>query len=70
MIEPDSLDIFGLDFVELVEKHCLPEIRGIYFVTSNDKILYIGKAVNFRVRWINHHRYTQLLNHKMCVFTG
>lgn len=64
MIEPNSLNIFSIDFVELIRKECLPEKQGIYFVTSDNRVLYIGKAANFRTRWINHHRYTQLLDHK------
>lgn len=36
----------------------LPETSGVYFVVDkSNKILYIGKSVNLRQRWIFHHRF-------------
>jgi excinuclease UvrABC nuclease subunit len=37
----------------------LPTGSGIYYVTAFWIIFYVGKAVNLRHRWSNHHRFQQ-----------
>ncbi len=51
---------FSLPFVSLINYKQLPEASGIYFVTSNDEILYIGISTNIRNRWVGHHRKSEL----------
>ncbi|MCM0589481.1 MAG: GIY-YIG nuclease family protein [Gloeotrichia echinulata DEX184] len=62
MINPETLNIFSLPSLELSQRDCLPEKRVIYFVASLDKIYYIGKAINLKTRWKQHHRYSQVEN--------
>ncbi|MHC5778947.1 GIY-YIG nuclease family protein [Nostoc sp.] len=50
-----------LPFVSFQERKILPASSGIYFaISSNDKILYIGRSTNLRNRWKSHHREVQL----------
>lgn len=54
---------FFVGHCTLRQRHQLPNSPGIYFVTDErDRLLYIGKAKNLRLRWagIAHHRYKQL----------
>lgn len=43
------------------ERDKLPKHPGIYTIWHKGKLLYVGKAVNLRSRWKNHHRTEQLL---------
>ena len=61
---PESLKVdFNLSTPESIDignRIKLPNCSGIYFVTSGDKLLYIGKADrNLRQRWSCHHRCRQ-----------
>lgn len=46
----------------LHQREQLPSTSGIYFITKQNRLLYIGKAINLRSRWTGtgHHRYKQL----------
>lgn len=61
MINPSSLDLFSLPYISIKEKSMFPDIPGIYFaIDSENNIQYIGRSINIRKRWLNHHRYRQL----------
>lgn len=55
-----SINPFMLPFVELDDHVLLPSKPGLYFVIDGDRILYIGKSQNLRIRWSAHHRYKQI----------
>lgn len=51
-----------LPSVPFKDRHLLPDVAGIYFVYSEKKLLYIGKAVSLVRRWKHHHRLEELRN--------
>jgi len=57
-------NISQLPMLPLKYKNFLPEDSGLYFLTMNDdtqpKIIYIGRTVNFNVRWRRHHRQVEM----------
>lgn len=56
-----SIDISKLPALLLSERHRLPRCSAVYFVFLDfNELLYIGKAVNLRLRWKNHHRLKEL----------
>lgn len=61
MIEPSKIQVSELPSVALEDKKQLPQSAVIYFAIANQSIQYIGKSVDARNRWRNHHRYHQLL---------
>jgi hypothetical protein len=62
MISPSTIDPLALPSVAISEKKQLPESPCIYFaIDSCDQIQYIGRSVNPRQRWQNHHRQAQLI---------
>jgi excinuclease UvrABC nuclease subunit len=55
------LDPLAMSSVELDNLNQLPDCSAIYFaIDSQNRILYIGQAVNLLTRWKNHHRIYQL----------
>ncbi len=61
MIEPDIFNPLGLPSVSLEQKTRLPEIAAVYFaIDPEDKIQYIGMALNLRERWVGHHQFNRL----------
>lgn len=61
MINPQSITPTALPSVPLTERKDLPAIPGIYFaIDSQGNVQYIGRSVNIKNRWINHHRFKQL----------
>lgn len=61
MINPADIQINELPSVALADKDRLPETPSIYFaIDSQGVVQYIGRSVNPRHRWLNHHRYDQL----------
>ena len=61
MINPELLDLSTLPSVNLELKAQLPTESAIYFaIDSQGVIQYIGKAINVKQRWANHHRLNQL----------
>lgn len=66
-----KVNLHNLPSVTLLDKAKLPKIAGIYFAIDNkNRLLYIGKAQNIYLRWLNHHRYEQLftINRKNIVY--
>lgn len=61
MINPQSLNLSALPSLPLDRRSQLPEIPCIYFaVDSQGTVQYIGRTVNAKQRWLNHHRCDQL----------
>jgi DNA-binding Xre family transcriptional regulator len=62
MISPSTIDPLQLPSVGLTDKKQLPQIPCIYFaIDIYDQIQYIGRSINPRQRWQNHHRQAQLI---------
>lgn len=61
---PRSLEeILKLPSVHFVDRTLLPNESGIYFVVfevQKQRLAYIGKAENLRMRWAGHHREPEL----------
>lgn len=60
MINPHEICLDKLPSVSLEERSQLPETPSIYFALSSGVVQYIGRSQNPRIRWKNHHRYSQL----------
>lgn len=61
MITPETIDISALEAIALTDKGKFPDIPVVYFVLSQFKeILYIGKAVSLKNRYMWHHKYDEL----------
>jgi len=61
-------DIANLPFVTLRGLKNLPYKSGLYFVTFKGcRILYIGKSINMRARWIQHDVKDRLIKSKVHV---
>ena len=50
----EDVDLSALPFVPLSEYRHLPNVGGVYFATSGDRVCYIGAANNLFARWRNH----------------
>jgi DNA-binding transcriptional regulator YiaG len=50
-----NVNISSLPRLPISERKKLPNSRGLYFVLSEDEIVYIGQTINFKQRWIAHH---------------
>jgi hypothetical protein len=59
-MNPATLNITALPGVAVAERKALPNCPGVYFVIDGDVVMYIGRAVNLRNRWKNHHRLNQV----------
>lgn len=58
MIKPVDIQIGELPSVVLADKNQLPKTPSIYFaVNSSGEVLYVGRSVNPRQRWNQHHRF-------------
>lgn len=63
MISPESIRVESLPSVPLHDRKALPSNPCIYFaIDGQGGIQYIGRSVNPRQRWANHHRYQDLLS--------
>jgi len=61
----------GLNFLRILsyssalvaDTRALPSASGIYYAVKDSQVLYIGKAINLRLRWAgsSHHQKTKLL---------
>ncbi len=61
MVAIEDINLHNLPFVFLANKSELPFTAGIYFVVNvDDEVLYIGKAIDIRLRWKQHHRFEQI----------
>lgn len=57
MFNPSELSLAALPSVALESRCDLPMCQGVYFAVAHDgTVLYIGKAINIRKRWMGHHR--------------
>jgi DNA-binding Xre family transcriptional regulator len=62
MISLSTIDPLQLPSVALTDRKQLPQIPCIYFAIDPDNVVqYIGRSVNPRQRWQNHHRQAQLI---------
>lgn len=64
MKKASQINPLSLPFVGLAGLEHLPPIAGIYFVSSNEEIIYIGQSQNIFERWKNHHKYTEISKYK------
>lgn len=55
-----NINPYSLPYVDFGNLNSLPETSAIYFVLADEVVLYVGKAVNLKLRWRNHHRRAQL----------
>jgi DNA-binding XRE family transcriptional regulator len=61
MISPSDIHLSTLPWVPLKATNGFPEDPAIYFaIDSQGVVQYIGRSVNVRTRWKNHHRYEEL----------
>jgi predicted GIY-YIG superfamily endonuclease len=61
VINLKSLNISDLPWLPLEEKSAFPNQPAIYFcIDNNDGVQYIGRSVNLKQRWSQHHRYERL----------
>lgn len=61
MIKPESIDLVSLPWLPLEEKAAFPKRPSIYFAIDNlGNVQYIGRSVNTKKRWAQHHRYAAL----------
>ncbi|MBO1059487.1 MAG: GIY-YIG nuclease family protein [Aphanizomenon flos-aquae CP01] len=57
----ETINIFELPSLSLLDKDRLPNCTAIYFVfDSKSQLIYIGRTVNLLERWKAHHRFNQL----------
>ncbi len=60
----EQVNLLDLPSMPFRKKGKLPELACIYFVfCSQDSLLYIGRTVNLKNRWLHHHRYRDLVNY-------
>lgn len=61
---PRSLEeVLKLPNVHFIDRTLLPNESGIYFVifeAQKQRLAYVGKAENLRMRWAGHHREAEL----------
>ena len=55
-----NIDPLKLPSLPLAERSQLPRQPCVYFVLTDESVLYIGRTVNLRDRWLGHHRWEQL----------
>lgn len=61
MISPQAIDLKTLPSLPLSERRQLPQVTCIYFaIDSQNRIQYIGKSVNLKLRWSGHHQSDRL----------
>ncbi|MEH2214662.1 hypothetical protein [Nostoc sp.] len=51
----------SLPSLPLADRNKLPAISAIYLVWSSNRLLYIGKTVNLKSRFLQHHRILQFV---------
>jgi hypothetical protein len=57
---PPASVLAHLPRLPITEIKALPPITGIYFVITDDRVMYIGQTRNLVRRWANHHRLRQV----------
>lgn len=58
-MNPSSIDPLALPSLSLAARSQLPPCPAAYFVLEGDRVLYVGRSVNLRQRWLAHRRYKQ-----------
>ncbi len=59
-------DILVLPYAKFKDRRFLPDVTVVYFALDEfNRILYIGKALDLRERWSNHHK-IPTLEHLSC----
>lgn len=62
MVSPEAINPLELPSVSLAERSQLPQHPVIYFAIDSEGVVqYIGRSINPRQRWMQHHRCNQLL---------
>lgn len=56
-----NLDLLTLPSLPLNQRSQLPNCPAIYFVMQGEHVLYIGKTINLAQRWVDHHKWNQLI---------
>jgi predicted GIY-YIG superfamily endonuclease len=56
-----EIDPLALPSLPLGERSHLPNCPAIYFVMQGEHVLYIGKTINLAQRWVDHHKWNQLI---------
>ena len=57
MIDPRTIDICNLPYVDLASRFDLPSQSAIYFaIDGQENIQYIGRSANLNQRWKSHHK--------------
>lgn len=59
-MNPSTINLLALPSLPLTSRSTLPTCPAVYFVLSDDHVLYIGRSCNLQQRWVTHHRYSQL----------
>lgn len=61
MINPSEINLSSLPWLPLDARSAFPKNPAIYFaIDPQGKIQYIGRSLNPKSRWANHHKYEQL----------
>lgn len=53
-MNPESIDPNSLPYLPFESKNKLPKIMAIYFVLDGEDVIYVGRSVNLKERWLNH----------------
>jgi hypothetical protein len=69
MLNPQAINPLSLPSVAVADRKQLPETPSIYFaIDAQDVIQYIGRSVNPRQRWQQHHRIGQVQECRIAYF--
>jgi len=61
MINPQDLDLSAMPSLPLDEKGAFPKASAIYFaIAPSGVVQYIGRSRNPKVRWLAHHKFSEL----------
>ncbi|MEG4964192.1 MULTISPECIES: GIY-YIG nuclease family protein [unclassified Microcoleus] len=59
-MNPVTVDPLTLPSLPLANRSALPPCPAVYFALEGDHVLYVGRSVNLKQRWMTHRRYSQL----------
>jgi hypothetical protein len=61
VLAPEAIDVLVLPSLPLERRSHLPTTAAIYFVLDAlNRVQYIGRATNLKMRWRGHHRVVEL----------
>lgn len=61
MINPADLNLSSLPWLPLEARSSFPRQPAIYFaIDSQNNVQYVGRSINPKQRWTQHHRYEDL----------